>query len=93
MYAENQELKKTYYNGVSLHYRPWLQHTGSLYAEWREAVGDCVGEEILAHRNISQGLTMTQFENGKTVFVNYTNEDATVDGVLVKAESWAAKTE
>lgn len=93
MHAENQELKKTFYNGVSLYYKPWFEETCRLYAEWIEAVGDSAGEEIIEHRNLADGLAMTTFANGKTVYVNYTDKDANVDGILVKAGSWATQTE
>lgn len=90
MYAENSVLKSTYYDGVSLCYKPWLEWVCDYYKQLNNAVGDCAGETIIHHTKLQDNVYKTTFENGKKVYVNYGKESVTVEGVSIAARSWVA---
>lgn len=46
-------------------------------------------QSIIEHTSISETLVKTVFENGISVYVNYSDEDVTVDGIAVKKQSFS----
>ena len=61
-----------------------MQTVCEAYRRVNSMVGDLQGQTISAHRN-DAGVAVTAYENGVKIYVNYTNADRSVDGVLVPA--------
>lgn len=61
-----------------------VQTVCEAYRRVNSMVGDLQGQTISAHRN-DAGVAVTAYENGVRIYVNYTNADRSVDGVLVPA--------
>jgi len=88
MYAENAVLKNTYYEGINLCYTSTMAVVCDAYAELQEAVGDCAGYGIISHAQVQPSVYRTVFANGVTVYVNYSDKAAVVDGYEIPARDW-----
>lgn len=71
IYAENSALKDTNCNYYSMNYSSWLEKAGAVYREFYK-LADCQGAGIIGHKK-ENGLAVTTYDNGITVYVNYTN--------------------
>lgn len=49
------------------------------------------GANILKHERMDSGITKVTYSNGVTVYINYTNNAQTVDGITVDAMSYSYK--
>ena len=59
------------------------------YDEALRAIAELVdGATIEDHEKLESGVTKVTYSNGVVIYVNYTEEDVTVDGITVGAESY-----
>ncbi len=65
------------------YYDTWVNSAAVYYAKANEVLGDLRGTRITSHEMISDGVFLTEYENGSLVYVNYTDKDFTVSGVMV----------
>ena len=61
------------------------------YAYLKKAVTAAKGSSIKTHEILSDGVTVSTFQNGAKVYVNKTKKDYTADGVTVKAKDYTVK--
>ena len=61
----------------------------SYYNELKEINAKVAGSMITDHKIADNGVTIVTYDNGVKIYVNYTETDATVDGVAVPALSYA----
>lgn len=69
----------------------WAQPAVLAYQEVSSALAGTAGKKITNHVTLEKGVTKTAYENGITVYVNYTSAAVTVDGITVKPLDWHAE--
>ena len=78
----------SFYYSVDADY--WLPKALAAYERVEAAVGDVQQEAIVDHLSPADGVTLTVYEGGKQILVNYNETPVTVAGVTVAARDWAA---
>lgn len=79
MGASSDKLKDTAYTDYySVEYDAFKEQMISYYTELNEVLADCHGSAMVSHRNISTDLYCTEYENGKCIYVNYSDVKQTV---------------
>ena len=91
MTAEGEALLDTDldYN-FSVAYGSWEDEINDILASFRE-LGGVFGQRITGHRQLSDNLYATTYEDGTVIYVNYGKEAVTADGVTVPAMGFARK--
>ena len=85
MAADSSLLKDTdYARYYSAGLQDAAQTASEAYRRVNEMVGDLQGQTIVAHR-AANGVAVTVYENGVSIYVNYTNTDQAVDGISIPA--------
>lgn len=85
MTAQRDALQDTdYQKYFSLCWKDWEQTIEDILEEL-EALEGVLGQGISSHENLGGGVYSTTFANGATVYVNYGQEDAVVNGIRVPA--------
>ena len=54
----------------------------------REVNAATAGASILKHEKLDNGVTVVTYDNGVKIYVNYTGESETADGVSVDSMSY-----
>ena len=81
-YTQLNEKDNSYY------YDSWINSASEYYEKSNSVLSDLRGVRITEHSMVSDGVFLTQYENGSMIYVNYTNKDYTVSGVVVGAEDF-----
>jgi len=82
-------LKNTKFDDLySNYYEYWYKDAVAAYREVNGVLSQVKGQAISSHQKLADGVYRTTFENGKSVYVNYGSEPATVDGVTIEAENY-----
>ena len=71
-------------------YGSWEDEISDILASFQE-LGDVFGQRITGHRQLSDNLYATTYEDGTVIYVNYGKEAVTVEGVTVPAMGFARK--
>lgn len=66
-------------------YEQSINDAVKFYVEANDALADLRGSRMTDHQELSEGVYMTEYDSSSLVYVNYTEADATVDGVTVPA--------
>lgn len=89
MYADDIEMYDNYYEDMyALNYVSWLDNAIDSYKRYNEELGHTAQLRMINHKRISDDLSLTQYEDGTSVYVNYSNAEITVDGVTVPANDY-----
>ena len=89
IYEENSILKETEYsNYYSVNYRPWLEKAADLYEKIENILKDCKNVRITSHQELTEGVYCTTYENGVSVYVNYTEKNAVIDSIEIPAKGY-----
>ena len=87
--SESNEMKKTALNKFySTTFDSWKDSAVKIWKETNTALSKVSGASITGHRNISEGVSVTVYSNGVTIYVNHTDESVNVDGVEIDAKSY-----
>ncbi len=92
MQEEGTILQNTFHSG----------YYGAEFASWAEEIEEIAGTyqkdmaglnqiRMTGHEILADGVTATVYENGTTVYVNYTDKDYEAGGVIVPARSYHAE--
>ncbi|MDE7354136.1 MAG: hypothetical protein K2O06_13985 [Acetatifactor sp.] len=91
MTARRDALQDTdYQQYYSLCWGDWEQEIGEILEELKVLDG-VFGQRIISHRKLGDGIYATSFEGGADVYVNYGQEDVTVEGVTIPAQGFVRK--
>lgn len=71
-------------------YREWVDIVAEDQKLVEEMLGPVAGAVMLRHDRPAEGVARTVYDNGVTIYVNYTEQAVTVDGVAVPAMACAA---
>ncbi len=77
----------TQYYGAE--YDAWKEKIVEIYTRYNNELGHVFNQEMTDHEFVENGVTMTTYEDGTKVYVNYTYEDVKAkDGTLVTARDY-----
>lgn len=87
-YEPSSVLKKSEYtDNYASGYESWREDILAADALARECLAGLMDQQLVGHSQVAPQVYATTYENGAVVYVNYSNEDVTVNGVTVPAES------
>ncbi len=82
-------LQDTDYTGYfGAYYDAWDEEAIQLINEYQKAMAGLNSQEIVDHARLTSSVTVTTYENGAKVYVNYDTEDYQAGGVKVPARSY-----
>lgn len=85
-YAEAHILKDTdYADNYSSCFTDWLDIMAEQQRQLSAVLNPVVRALMVEHKTLEEGLTVTRYDNGYAVYVNYTDADRTVGDVTVPA--------
>lgn len=82
---ENTSFAKYY----STCYKNWMEDAVTLYAKTNELGQKIRTSKIAEHIILDEGIRKVSYDNGISVYVNYTNAPYTVDGLTIGARDYA----
>jgi hypothetical protein len=86
----SSELKFTRYDFMfSTKYTDWIDEAADLYARLNGALASLRTQTIEEHIRHREGVVEVRYSDGTSIFVNYTDEPVTVDGVRIEAQNFA----
>ncbi len=85
----NSILKDTEFDGLySVSCETWFDRAVESYRRLNDDLGELVSVEIRSHEKLAEDVVKVVYENGTCVYVNYSEEDAAVDGVTVPSRDY-----
>lgn len=91
-YSDTSVLKSTPFNYYNKSwYQDWKQVIVRDYQQYAKAFDSLQGAAIVEHRSLGDGIFETKYENGTSVYVNYTNAPAVIDGTEIPARGFSSK--
>ena len=76
----------------SVSYDQWKERMVESYNKISDALSQTLNAHITAHVKLEEGLYATQYDNNKTVLVNYRDIDLNFEGTKVPAKGYAVMT-
>lgn len=88
-YKSSSEVQNTAYASYySTCYKDWLADGVEIYNAVNEAINPVRTSKIVGHEILTEGIRKTTYENGTSIYVNYTNSDYVADGMTIGARSY-----
>jgi len=72
----------------SVDYSIWKDQIVDCYNQVKNAIGDLTAERIINHSHISDGVSKIEYSSGDVIYVNYTEQEVTAEGVTVPEYSY-----
>ena len=92
IYEDAVQLNDTNYDDLyGSTYTLWIDDATEKYTAYQPLLEKIYDKTIVAHSEISKNVSLTEYDNGVKVYVNFTNKDVVVDGVKVTAKNFAYK--
>ena len=89
---ESAELSTTNYDYLyGSTYDLWVEDATDRYNAYQPLLEKIYKSQIINHEEVQTNVTVTTYDNGVKVYVNYTTNDVEIDGVQVKARNFAYK--
>ena len=89
-YSASSATKPTYYNTMyALCYTDTFETAVAEYRRRNEQTGALAAQAITGHRQLSEQVYATRYENGQWVVVNYNSYDVVIRDTVVGAYDWA----
>ena len=70
-------------------YASWKEQMLEIYTRYNQELGHVFNQRMTGHEYVDSKVAMTTYEDGTKVYVNYSYEDVTVDGITVTARDYA----
>lgn len=77
-----------YENLYDSNYKKWINVALKDYNDYKEILEKIKGCAIVGHQYISDEFVKTEYDNGISVYVNYSNVDKTSNNITVKAQNY-----
>jgi hypothetical protein len=91
-YEETSKLKNTSMEYMfSTHYTDWMDDAVKIYGENVQIQSKLRTQKMTEHIRHKEGVYEMKYQNGASVYVNYTNTPFNTSGITVKARSYAVK--
>lgn len=92
MYLDSSELIETNFNELySSNYSMWSEQAASVFKNYNSVYSKLYDQKIADYTKLNEYVTKTTYENGKSVYVNYSDTDQTVDSITIEAKSFSVK--
>lgn len=89
-YESSSKLKFTPYDAMfSTRYSDWLDPAVDLYKRVNEALAPLQSVAISRHLQHAPGVIEVRYDNGTSIYVNYTDQPVAIHGVTIDAKSFA----
>ena len=72
----------------SFYYVNTINYAAEFYTEANTVLYDLRSSRITDHYKVQDGVFCTEYDTGSMVYVNYTDSDCSVNGIVVEAQSW-----
>lgn len=91
-YHGSEELMNTEYSELfSSTFSSWSDEATEIYKDLDKNLKDVWNECIIDHEEVKDNVYKVTYENKKVVYVNYNDEECTVDGVTIEANDYEVK--
>ncbi|BCJ94542.1 hypothetical protein acsn021_21110 [Anaerocolumna cellulosilytica] len=91
-YQDSSDIKYSGLNSLySTQYDNWLKAGVAIYHQVNEVLQYVTGSTITEHEILDNGLRHISYENGCTLYINYSNKDKTHQGVNIPARDYVLK--
>lgn len=91
-YSGSEDLMYTDYNSLySSTYSAWLEEAASIYKNFNENLTEVQNAYMDSHEEVAADVFKVTYSNGSIVYVNYNDEEVTVDGVTIGAKAYIVK--
>lgn len=88
-YSTSEVLKETNYNDLyTSQYESNRERLEKAYQLYEDAISKLHGTYMIEHTVLEDGFVKTEYSNGSIVYINYTQEEKSYDGVTVKARGY-----
>lgn len=88
-YKSSSNLKFTPYDEMfSTQYTSWYEQAVDMYKKTNEVLSSLRSTKIAKHIHHTKGVVEVQYENGTSIYVNYTDETVTVNGLQIGAKNF-----
>ena len=81
----------TYSCYTSSGYIFWKDQVLPMISRYQEEMAGLNAQRIVGHDRLAEEVTVTEYEDGTKVYVNYSNTDYTAEGISVPARDYAVK--
>lgn len=90
MKEDSFALQKTLYTQYfASEYASWRERAINIYSRYNEELGHIFNQEMTGHNQLSDKVSVTTYQDGTKVYVNYSYEDyVTSDGITVPARDY-----
>ncbi len=89
MNAESSEILSTPLKSLTnMNFESTIDDATKAYNEMKKITTAAKGSRMYSHEYITETLSVTEYENGVKVYVNFANEDAVIDSVEVPAKAF-----
>jgi len=90
IYTDSAILADTNYDDLyGSTYTLWIDNAAKRYSSYQDLLKKIYDQEIVSHGEIYNDVTVTEYENGVKVYVNYTEKDVKVGDITVEKRSFA----
>ena len=84
--TELQNTKYTQYFGAN--YEASKDELFAIYTRYQKELGSVFHQRIVDHAILDSGITLTVYEDGTKVYVNYNYDNVTMDGIEIPARDY-----
>ena len=89
MAANGTVLQDTFHNDLyGAGYASWKKDAADIITSYQQAMHGLNAQPICGHFALDENVTVTEYQNGAKVYVNYGNGDYEADGISVPARSY-----
>ena len=94
IYEKNSLLKETEFDYLySVNYEAWLEEAVADYEKINKEMGYLQCYEMISHEYLDENVAKVVYSDGSCVYVNYTEETISVDGVKIPARDYVVTKE
>ncbi|WP_339203707.1 DUF5696 domain-containing protein [Paenibacillus sp. FSL K6-3182] len=88
-YEPSSKLKFTHFDKLfSTHYKDWYDQALSMYKEANDVLSGVRNAQMVKHILHQEGVVEMQYSNGKSIIVNYTDKQVSINGNKVEAQNY-----
>ncbi|MNP23996.1 hypothetical protein D3C76_1167290 [compost metagenome] len=88
-YEPSTQLKYTRFDAIySSYYLDWYDQAVSMYEEANAAMSSLRSKRMVEHVRHQPGVVEVRYDNGTSVYVNYTDELVNIDGISIDAQDY-----
>ncbi len=92
IYEDSVKVSDTNYDELyGSTYSLWIDDAADRYSKYQPLLEKIHDKEIVDHKEITSYVTSTEYDNGVVVYVNFSENDYSVDGTKVPARSFIYK--